>query len=68
MPTGRKNERHYRLVVTPARSKLTGKPVAVIGHYHPQTNQLTVNHKLLTHWLSQGAQPSLKIRALCQIS
>ena len=52
MPTGRKNERHYRLVVTPARSKLTGKPVAVIGHYHPQTNQLTVNHKLLTHWLS----------------
>ena len=68
MPTGRKNERHYRLVVAPTRSKLTGKPVAVLGHYHPQNKQLTVDRQLLAHWLSRGAKPSLKIRSLCQIS
>ncbi len=33
--TGKKNERHYRIVVAENKSKLTGTNVASLGHFHP---------------------------------
>lgn len=61
-PLGRKHDRHYRIVVMPARSKLTGIPVAVLGT--PDKFDATA----LKYWLSAGAQPTTEIRSLCKIS
>ena len=51
---------HYRIVVQEKRSKLNGKVVDTIGHYHPvQTGKLLVIDKEKAEkWLKLGAQPS----------
>jgi small subunit ribosomal protein S16 len=58
--TGKTHDPHYRLVVQEKRSKLNGKAVDIIGHYHPaqKDKQLVVNNEKAKHWLSKGAQPS----------
>lgn len=67
-PTGKKNEIHYRIVVAEEHSKLTGRYQALLGHYHPLQKKLTVDRDLVTKWLSQGAQPTLRIRKLLKLS
>ncbi len=58
--TGKIHEPHYRIVVQEKRSKLNGKAVDIIGHYHPAQAQklLVINKEKAEHWLKQGAQPS----------
>ena len=58
--TGKTHDPHYRIVVQEKRSKLNGKAVDIIGHYHPaQTGKLLVIDKdKAKDWLSKGAQPS----------
>jgi len=68
-PFGKKHQRHYRLVVTEAKEKLTGHHVDVLGHYHPllaRTDQsrLVIHQDKIDHWLSLGAQPTDRIRRL----
>lgn len=62
--TGKKHAPHYRIVVGPTRSKRDGKVVATIGHWHPGQNHLVVDKKLYEQWLSNGAQPTAKVREL----
>ena len=62
MPIGRKHEIHYRIVVAPARSKLTGITVANLGT--PQKFDAAA----VKEWIVKGAQPSAAIRKICQIS
>ncbi|GEM_PF-5440411 len=61
-PIGKKKNIKYRIVVAPARSKLTGKPIAMLG------TPDKYDAKALADWIKKGAQPSLKIRQLCKIS
>ncbi len=61
-PFGKKHQRHYRIVVMPTRSKLTGAPVAFLG------TPDKFDTKAIADWIKKGAQPSLKIRQLCKIS
>ena len=58
--TGKVHAPHYRIVVQEKRSKLNGKTIDTIGHYHPaQTGKLLVIDKeKATKWLAVGAQPS----------
>ncbi|MEI6477709.1 MAG: 30S ribosomal protein S16 [bacterium] len=58
--TGKINAPHYRIVVQEKRSKLNGKSVDIIGHYHPaQADKLLVIDKdKAEKWLKLGAQPS----------
>jgi small subunit ribosomal protein S16 len=58
--TGKVHEPHYRIVVQEKRSKLNGKSVDIIGHYHPaQTSKLlVVNKEKAEAWLKKGAQLS----------
>lgn len=60
MRTGKIHAPHYRVVVQEKRSKLNGKAVETIGHYHPaQANkELVIDKDRATYWLSKGAQPS----------
>ena len=58
--TGKAHAPHYRIVVQEKRSKLNGKAVDIIGHYHPvQADKLLVIDKEKAQkWLKEGAQPS----------
>lgn len=68
-PTGKKNARHYRIVVAEKKSKLTGRQVDILGHYHPltpktQPDRCVIDTQKLQHWLAQGAQPTARLRRL----
>lgn len=58
--TGKAHDPHYRIVVQEKRSKLNGKVVDTIGHYHPTSPDklLVIDKVKAAKWLSQGAQPS----------
>lgn len=57
---GRKHQPHYRIVVQEKRSKLNGKYLESLGHYHPalKDKTLVVDKERATSWLKQGAQVS----------
>lgn len=63
---GRKHDPHYRIVVTEAKSKITGKSVDILGSYDPTDpqNQLLIDKQRYSEWLSKGAQPTDTIRQL----
>ena len=58
--TGKIHAPHYRIVVQEKRSKLDGKAVDIIGHYHPadKVKVLVIDKEKANLWLSRGAQPS----------
>lgn len=60
MRTGKTHDPHYRIVVQEKRSKLNGKAIDIIGHYHPaQANkELVVDQEKAKAWLAKGAQAS----------
>ena len=66
-PIGKKHEPHYRIVVADENSKLTGRAIAILGHFHPLTHQITADTDLVKAWIAKGAQPSEKIRRLLKI-
>lgn len=63
---GAKHQPHYRIVVADARSPRDGRYVEAIGFYNPKTQPLTLNvdDERAKHWLTVGAQPTEKVRAL----
>jgi len=58
--TGKIHAPHYRIVVQEKRSKLNGKAVDIIGHYHPASPDklLVVDHEKAKKWIGLGAQAS----------
>jgi small subunit ribosomal protein S16 len=64
--TGKTHSPQYRIVVQEKRSKLNGKAIANLGHYHPaHTDKLLVINKEETEkWLAKGAQPSATVTNL----
>lgn len=58
--TGKIHAPHYRIVVQEKRSKLNGKVVDSIGHYHPAQpgKLLVIDKEKAEKWLKLGAQPS----------
>lgn len=64
--TGKKHERHFRLIVGEQRSKRDGKNVAQIGYWDPGNKKLEVDKKLYAEWVAKGAQPTQIIRKLLE--
>lgn len=64
--TGKVHSPHYRIVVQEKRSKLNGKALAILGHYHPAQadKQLVVDKEQAEKYLQQGAQPSETVNNL----
>ena len=58
--TGKIHAPHYRIVVQEKRSKLNGKTIDIIGHYHPASKDklLVVDKEKASLWLGRGAQAS----------
>lgn len=65
-PTGRRNQRLYRIVVAEGKSKLSGKVIDTLGSYDPHKteNKITIDQKNYQEWLGKGAQPTDTIRKL----
>ena len=66
---GKKNERHYRIVVAENKSKLTGEAIDTLGHFHPlrpagSDDRLIIDKVLYQSWVDKGAQPTDIIRKL----
>jgi len=59
---GKKNESHYRIVVSEARSKRDGDAIEYLGHYNPRQKELNIDLERVKYWLSKGAQPTDTIR------
>jgi small subunit ribosomal protein S16 len=63
---GTKNEPHYRVVVTEARSRRDGDSVEQIGAYNPRSKGNPLNIKLdrYDYWVSKGAKPTTSLHAM----
>lgn len=57
---GKKKAPFYRLVVTDSRAPRDGKSIEEIGYYDPTKTPivLVIKDERVTHWLSNGAQPT----------
>lgn len=64
-PIGKKHEPHFRVVVMPENSKLTGR-AEILGHYHPLQHKLDIDRQAYTAWLAKGAKPTLKVSKLLE--
>lgn len=65
-PVGKKNDRHYRIVVMEGKSKLTGNVIDTLGHYHPllTTGRLTIDKDRVKAWTAKGAVLTATVRTL----
>jgi small subunit ribosomal protein S16 len=68
--TGKTKQPHYRIVAADSRSPRDGRFIEILGHYNPRTepSSLTVDNDKAVKWLSQGAQPTDRVRKLLEIS
>ncbi len=59
---GRTHYPTYRIVVQEAqRHPLSGRVVAEVGNYNPQTKALTLDKEAVEKYLKNGAQPSSRV-------
>jgi small subunit ribosomal protein S16 len=63
---GKRNAPSYRVVVTPTRSKRSGKNIAIIGNYNPAnpTSEFTLDKEKYEHWVQNGAIVSQAVKNL----
>ncbi len=64
MRTGKRNQASYRIVLAEARSKRDGKYLEGLGNWNPNSDELKIDKKRYAYWISQGAQPTEKVRKL----
>lgn len=56
---GRKNEPHFRVVVTDKRNGVqSGKFLAIVGAYNPKAGTVDLQKDEIKEWISKGAQLS----------
>ena len=65
-PTGKRNQRKFRIVIAEARSKREGKYLEVLGFYDPLTDPatLSLDKERYQQWINKGAQPTQTVRLL----
>lgn len=63
---GKKNQPHYRIVVTERKSKRDGQYQALVGRYVPTQSPkiLEIDEAALSEWISKGAQPTDTVKSL----
>ena len=63
---GRNKYPVYRIVAAEQSRAVTGKFIAVLGHYNPHTKELTLNKGETLKYIGNGAQPSNSVVRLLQ--
>jgi len=67
---GRKSAPFYRIVVADSRSARDGKFIEKVGHFDPLLEDqkgCVIDLERLEHWLSVGAQMSLRVKSLYKV-
>lgn len=64
---GSKKRPYYRIVVADERAPRDGRFIEKVGTYNPMlakdhTDRVTLVNDRITYWLSQGAQPTDRVR------
>jgi len=65
--TGRKNDPHFRIVVSDKRKKIDGTYIENLGNYEPKAEKdkkIIIKEERLKYWISQGAQVSDALKAI----
>ncbi|MFA5161680.1 MAG: 30S ribosomal protein S16 [Elusimicrobiales bacterium] len=66
--TGKPKEPHYRVVAIARTRAVRGKPLEVVGHYHPalgkENAQLSLKLDRVEHWIKTGAKPTETVASL----
>lgn len=67
---GKTKQPQYRVVAADSRSPRDGRFIEILGHYNPRTEPSTVSidNDKAVKWLTQGAQPTDRVRKLLEIS
>jgi small subunit ribosomal protein S16 len=67
---GKTKQPEYRIVAADSRSPRDGRFIEILGHYNPRTDPstLSVDNDKAVKWLSEGAQPTERVRKLLEIS
>ena len=55
---GKKNEPHFRVVLTEKTTSPRGKFIELLGNVNPRTKVKSLETERITHWISKGAQVS----------
>lgn len=57
--TGRKNEAHFRVVITDQRNGVqSGKFVDIVGSYNPKLGTVDLKKERVESWIAKGVQVS----------
>jgi small subunit ribosomal protein S16 len=61
---------YYRVVVSDARTRRSGKAIETIGRYHPKNEPslIEVDSERAQYWLGVGAQPTDSVQRLLEIT
>ena len=67
---GKTKQPQYRIVASDSRSPRDGRFIEILGHYNPrqEPSGLKVDNDKAVKWLSEGAQPTDRVRKLLEIS
>ena len=67
---GKTKQPQYRIVAADSRSPRDGRFIEILGQYNPRTEPSTINvdNAKAVKWLSQGAQPTDRVKKLLEIS
>jgi small subunit ribosomal protein S16 len=67
---GKTKQPQYRIVAADSRSPRDGRFIEIVGHYNPRTepSTISVDNDKAVKWLSQGAQPTDRVKKLLEIS
>lgn len=61
---GVRNNPFYRIVAIDAKRKRGGKPLDIIGYWHPAKNVKKIDIKKIDDWTKRGAQISKAVEKL----
>jgi small subunit ribosomal protein S16 len=61
---------YYRVIVSDARTRRSGKAIETIGKYHPkdEPSLIEINSERAQYWLGVGAQPTEPVQHLLEIT
>jgi len=61
---GKRNDPFYRVVAIEHTRKRGGKPLEILGYWHPAKNKKTIDVKKIEAWVKKGAKISKGVNDL----
>lgn len=61
---GKKNQPHYRVIISEKGRDPYGDVLEILGDYNPHTKALQIKGDRVNYWISKGAQPTPTVNNL----